>query len=52
MADPDIVALLGASGAFCYLWLAGNEGMDDANMETAIMGYKGTTVGIQSFIPS
>ena len=33
------------------LWLTGNEGMEK-NMETAIMGYIGTTIRIHSFIPS
>ena len=35
---------------FTYLWLAGNEGMEK-KMETTIMGYVGTSIRIQSFIP-
>ena len=42
-------ALLSLESA--YLWLAGGEGIGK-NMETTIMGYIGTTIRIQSFIPS
>ena len=33
------------------VWLAGNEGKEK-KMETAVMGYIGTTMRIHSFIPS
>ena len=44
--DPSVVWLL-----VIGLWLAGNRGMEK-KMETTIMGYKGTTKRIHSFIPS